>query len=190
MKVAKVVISIILLLSVLVTTAYAADPEGVVLSVKGFQTQEKTNWCWVACARNSVRFERSVLRSQTAAVKKVKGANVNEGGTIAEIEKAAEYISYSNEDYDAISKKLSFVNLKSQVKRNNITIACAGYYDSNNVRNGGHAVVIIGYVVNSNGNYVQYFDPWDGIPYICSYTQFCNGSYNNRKYDFTVYNNE
>lgn len=190
MKVAKVVISIILLLSVLVTTVYAEDYTFGLLSEYGFQKQEQSLWCWVACARNSVRFERSILRSQKSAVRKIKGKVVNTTGTITEIEEAAEYISYGNEDYDAIERTLSFINLKSQVKRGNVTIACAGYYDSQGNRNRGHAVVITGYLENAENNYINYFDPLDGVSYMCSYAEFCDGSFNKRKYDFTVYNNE
>jgi len=190
MKVAKVVISIILLLSVLATTAYAGDYTFGFLSENGFQQQEQSLWCWVASARNSVRFEKTILRSQKSAVKKIKGSVIDRDGTITEIEQAAEYISYGTEDYDAIEKNLSFSNLKSQVKRGNVTIACAGYYDSNNKRNGGHAVAITGYLENAQNNYINYFDPLDGVSYMCSYAEFCDGSFNKRKYDFTVYNNE
>lgn len=190
MKVAKVVISIILLLSVLVVTVYAEDYTFGFLSENGFQQQEQSLWCWVASARNSVRFERSILRSQKSAVKKIKGAVINDDGAITEIEEAAEYISYGTEDYDAIDRKLSFANLKSQVKRSNVTIVCAGYYDSQGNRNGGHAVVITGYLENEQNNYIYYFDPFDGVSYTCSYTEFCNGTLNNMKYEATVYNNE
>jgi len=191
MKVAKVVISIILLFSVLVTTVYASDDYGSLLLVpKGFQIQEKSNWCWVACARNSVRFERLILRSQKSAVKKIKGSDIDAGGSIFEIEEAAEYISYGNENYTGVKKKLSFDNLRKQLDRENITITCMGNYDGNDFRWGGHAVVIIGYIVGTNGRYIYYVDPADDSSHICSYESFCDGSYNNLKYDYTCYNNE
>lgn len=191
MKVAKVVISIILLFSVLVTTVYASDDYGSLLLVpKGFQTQEKSAWCWVACARNSVRFERLILRSQKSAVKKIKGSDIDDGGSILEIEEAAEYISYGNENYTGVKEKFSFDNLRKQLDRENITITCMGDYDRNDFRWGGHAVVIIGYIVGTNGRYIYYVDPADDSSHICSYESFCDGSYNNLKYDYTCYNNE
>ena len=190
MKIVKVVISIVLLLSVLVTTVYAGDYTFGFLSENGFQQQEQSLWCWVASARNSVRFERTILRSQKSAVKKIKDEVVNDSGTLTEIVRAAEYISYGTEDYVAIRKEMSFADLKNQVKRGNVTIACCGYYDSNGNRTGGHVVVITGYLENAQNNYIYYFDPLDGVSYTCSYTEFCNGSFNGMEYKETAYNNE
>ncbi len=190
MKIAKVVISIVLLVSLLVIPVYAEDYTFGFLSEYGFQQQKQSQWCWVACARNSVRFERTILRSQKSAVEKIKGDVVNETGTINEIRRAAEYISYDNEDYVAIKKSFSFENLKQQIKRGNITITCCGRYNQNGDKIGGHAVVVTGYLENEQNNYIYYFDPFDGVSYTCSYTEFCNGTLNNMKYEATVYNNE
>lgn len=52
-------------------------------------------------------------------------------------------------------------------------------------------VVIYGtqFIDNSSGNfyYIDYFDPWDATTHHCTYSDFCDGSYNDRRYDQTVY---
>ena len=58
--------------------------------------QEKSNWCWAASAENAVRWEMKISRTQKDAVRKIKGTIFNqypnEGGSLEEIVKAAEYI--------------------------------------------------------------------------------------------------
>lgn len=191
----KKLLTIILIISILVfsaTTIYAADG-GQLLASSGFEKQEKSNWCWVACARNSVHHETSNHRTQRAAVMHIKGTILDwypdEGGTISEIEEAAEYISKDTESYTGVSATRSFSFLKNEVELSNATITCAGYYN-NNVRNGGHAVVIIGYYISGSNNYIVYHDPWDNTSNTCLYSEFCDGSYNGRRYDYTCYNSE
>lgn len=175
-----------------VTAVYAAG--GTMLSTEGFEKQEKSNWCWAASAFNSAQYETKLHRTQKSAVKHLKGTSSdpypNLTGTISEIEQAAEYISFKLENYYGSSGTRSFDFLKNQVDLDNITIASAGYYN-NNIRNGGHAVVITGYYISSNNEQsLVYFDPFDGISYTCTYTEFCNGSYNSRRYDATCHNTE
>ncbi len=72
-----------------------------------------------------------------------------------------------------------------------MTIASAGYYNDNNIRNGGHAVVITGYYISANNEQsLVYSDPWDLTSHTCTYTEFCNGTYNSRRYDGTCHNTE
>lgn len=35
--------------------------------------------------------------------------------------------------------------------------------------------------------YIDYIDPWDKQAHHVTYSEFCDGSYNGRKYDGTVY---
>ena len=52
-------------------------------------------------------------------------------------------------------------------------------------------VIVYGvqFINNSSGlsYYVDYKDPIEGSNHHCTYEQFCNGGYNGRKYDQTVY---
>lgn len=175
-----------------VSIVYAGD--NVLLSTSGFEAQEKSNWCWVASARNSVHYETNNHRTQKAAVLHLKGSVLGEWypnvfGNISDIEDAAEYISKDNESYTGANVTGTFLFLKGQIDYRNITIACAGYYN-NNVRNSGHAVVITGYHTLAGKNHIVYHDPLDNQTYVCLYSQFCDGSYNERIYDQTCYNNE
>ena len=85
---------------------------------------------------------------------------------------------------------MEFFTNNTKFKKGYAVQAGAGYY-SGNVRNGGHMVVIYGtqFIDNSSGisNYIDYLDPWDATPHHCKFTDFCNGNYNSRKYDQTVY---
>ena len=182
----------LILIAILLTLSCFA--EGMVFSVLKFELQEKTNWCWVASAINAVHHEMENPRSQYTVVRQIKGTATNwypnEGGTIFEIEEAAEYASKNTESYTGVEATRSFNSLKNAIKNNdNAVVVCSGYYVQN-VRNGGHAVLIDGYAINTNGNYVQYFDPWDGTSHICTYESFCDGTYNGRIYDYTCYNTE
>ncbi len=170
-----------------------ATDEGVMLACNGFEKQEKTKWCWVASARNSVHYETDNHRTQKAAVYHIKGSLLNwypnETGTIYEIEEAAEYISKDTEDYYAVESTLSFVQLQMEVDYSNATIATAGYYN-NGVRTGGHAVVIYGYYISGTDEYILYHDPLDNTTHTCLYSDFCDGSYNSAIYEHTCINFE
>lgn len=192
----KRILTVLLVLSILtlsVTTIYAADG-GVMLASSGFEKQEKSNWCWVACARNSVHHETSNHRTPKAAVRHIKGSLLDwypdEAGSITEIEEAAEYISKNKESYTGLNAVYSFTGLKKEVDQKDATITCGGYYNSNNVRKGGHAVVVIGYYISGKDNCVIYHDPSNNVTYTCPFLEFCDGTYNGRRYDQTCYNNE
>ncbi len=151
--------------------------------------QEKSNWCWAASAENSVLYERNITRHQKDAVKYIKGGILNPypnvGGTAKDTKDAAQYISNYTENYGYIEEKQTYSFLKSQIDRQNITITMAGYY-KNNERTHGHATIIVGY--NDENRYITYFDPSDGKKYTCSYISYCDGSFNGRKFDMTIYN--
>lgn len=67
-------------------------------------------------------------------------------------------------------------------------INAAGYYNSSNARTGGHATLIMGWSTASGSQEIIYFDSLTGLLETCTYEQFCDGSFNGRKYDQTCYN--
>ncbi|MDE5993994.1 MAG: hypothetical protein K2G60_00625 [Oscillospiraceae bacterium] len=79
--------------------------------------------------------------------------------------------------------------MKNEIDDSNATIACVGYYN-NNIRTGGHAVVITGYYISNEANDINYYDPADGTFNTCSFSEFCNGYVYGGLYDQTCYNNE
>lgn len=64
----------------------------------GFQKQERTNWCWVASARNMAVTKVSkvnVVKSQSNVVQIIKGSIKNETGSLRETSKAVKIFNVS-----------------------------------------------------------------------------------------------
>lgn len=158
-------------------------------------TQAKSNWCWAACAEMAGKsVYASSTRSQYSVVYYLKGVASdpypNVSGYITDTEAGSEYVSYSNEDFRSTSSTWSFSQIATSLGNDNPVLASAGYY-SNGVRTGGHVVVIyLTQMIDSSSGtscYVKYIDPWDGASYYCTFDSFCDGSFNGRIYDRTVY---
>ncbi len=163
---------------------------------KNFVPQEKTKWCWAASAENSVRAVRTPTHSQKEAVKKIKGTVINpypnKGGTVQETADAAEYISNYKLDYFGVSTALSFSALNRQNAYGYAPVIIGGNYTD--IRTGGHAVILVDCYTIGGTQFIQYYecDKFNAIGgeglRRCSYNDFCNGRYNGRIYDQTVYN--
>lgn len=171
------------------TTVHAAFTNLYCSTVK----QAKPNWCWAASAENAILWEANPTKSQWAAVRYIKGTSTvpypNVPGTLSDSVKAAEYISDWKEDYTSKSYAASFTFLFNEVySYSNKVLLSAGYYNSSGTRTGGHMVTLYG--VNNSNNEIRYNDVWDDTTHITTYSKFCNGSYNGRKYDGTVNNTE
>ncbi len=153
--------------------------------------QDKDKWCWAASAENAIIWEGASGRTQWDAVKYLKGTFLdpypNYSGSIYDSAAAAEYISNNTETYTAVEAKEAYSFLGQQIWDRHPVIVGAGYYDSSGNRNGGHATLIIGYTFDGIEE-ITYYDSLTGTTETCTYTQFCDGSYNKRKYDQTCYN--
>ncbi|MGN0601162.1 MAG: papain-like cysteine protease family protein [Oscillospiraceae bacterium] len=157
--------------------------------------QAKSQWCWAACAEMAGKnVYPSSKRTQYTVVKYIKGSSSNSypnvTGTIANSATGSQYVAYNRKTFKSTASKWSFSKIVSSMRKGYAVEAGAGYY-SNGKRNGGHVVVISGtqFVDNSSGTfyYIDYIDPWDGSFHHCTYSSFCNGTYNSRKYDQTIY---
>ena len=130
-------------------------------------------------------------RTQWDAVFYIKGwlleTHPNVTGSIYDSKLAAEYISNYTESYISSQTTKTFSFLSEQIYNDHPVIVAAGYYSSTGTRNGGHATLIIGWS-KTNGNKIVYYDPLTGTYETCTFTAFCNGSYNGRQYDQTCYN--
>ena len=171
------------------STIYAYAVNSIMLDA-AYVKQQKTNWCWAAAAENAVIYERTNKYTQKDAVAKIYGSAVNVSGSLADSKAAAEYISNYNEDYSYINGRNSYSALRNRINNKHCVMVAGGYY-VNNVRNGGHMVLMFGYIdgttPTSNG-YIRYYDSEDGSRHLSYYDSFCNGSYNGRQYDQTVFN--
>ena len=150
-------------------------------------SQAKSNWCWAASAENAIRWEMTPTRTQWDAVGHIKGYSFPDvTGSLADTEKAAEYISNGTKDYTYVNEIRDFYWLRRElVTYSNYILLSAGYYDGD-IRVGGHMVCMTG--AEYDTQWIQYLDPADNTRYECSYQSFWNGYFNGRKYDRTVYN--
>lgn len=151
------------------------------------EKQEKSNWCWVATARGMARGEVFVGKSQTDAVIAVKGKNVNEGGTVKELEAAAEYFS-PGVNFTVRYKAFTFNEIVNSIEAGHIVGANWGYYYGT-VRNGGHSVFIVGYNSNNGQQIVVYCEPLIGEIVQKNYSEFVSRAekYYDVKYEQSIY---
>lgn len=151
--------------------------------------QDKSKWCWVACAQNSVKNIKGTAPSQKSAVVYVLGSDKNQGGTNAQTDKAAEYLSNNTLVYGHTSTGTikGFTFLASQIDKGYVNILSSGYY-VDGVRSSGHDVLMTGYEIKDSVQYIYYYDPYDGSTNYCKYKAFKNGTYNGAEYDGTIYN--
>ena len=61
---------------------YIEEPKYEYIPLEG---QQKSNWCWAASARMLSFSYYDVTKTQTQAVVYVKGADINDGGTVYEL---------------------------------------------------------------------------------------------------------
>ena len=158
--------TIILLLSVSISV-YAITT----LSVP-FYKQEKSNWCWAACARMVGKYYvPSSTKTQTQIVVEVKGSALNEAGTLGEIAQATSYVTNYGLTGDISFSTMSFNVVKSYINGNDPIQAL--------VRGGGsgHYYVIYGYNVSSGTNYLYLINPGDGHGKYVSYSDFKAGNW-------------
>ncbi len=147
--------------------------------------QEKTNWCWAASAQSSAKHMVSSAKTQTDAVVFVKGSNVNEGGTIFETARAANYFTNNKYVYTGYERKFSYVLFKAQIMANQIPIVFMGKYKYT-IRVRGHAVTVHAlYQGNKNEIILTYYDPWEDRDFQISYDNFCDNPNTGVQYDYT-----
>lgn len=162
--------------------------------------QAKDQWCWAASAEMAGSYLYPYIqRNQCAVVRFLCGTSSNPyPNKPAPIWRSADALRYTTDGHytvDYVTSSWSFGALTASVDANQPVMASAGYYNSAGQRQGGHMVVICGYVYDPNPPYgsiiqnILYNDPWinNNIRVQCSYAGFCDGSVNGRRYDGTVY---
>lgn len=176
-------------------TTVFVQPASTALNVTGV-VQEKTNWCWAACAEMAGKQAYpSSDRDQWDVVKEVKGTLFtpypNVGGGMSESIEGSEYVTYSTITFSKSGSDTSWETLCNNMAAGKAIQAQAGYYSSSGSRTSGHIVVIIECFVTGSATSVvkniRYIDPLDGLTHVCSYEEFCDGTYNGRMFDGIVY---
>lgn len=173
-------------------------------STTPLEGQRWTNWCWATSARMLVKHYYSSMpntRDQPNAVREVHGSIIDRGGNHVNAISAAGY--YRSADISinvlnltgAFGSRFSESTLRQFLDDNHVVYIARGHYSLSNVRNGGHATLIVGYTtVFVNGSMQYRFkinDPWPlseptewpdnyvdsttGQVLIRSYQWICNG---------------
>ena len=159
---------------------YIEEPKYEYIPLEG---QQKSNWCWAASARMLSFSYYDVTKTQTQAVVYVKGADINDGGTVYEAMEAASYYQNGANNLVAYEWKIySEQNIRRFIDDGHPIYIGRGWYDYNNekyIRSGGHATVIFGYIWNEKYNRYDYLirDPWpvnEGKTLIMSYQKLVN----------------
>lgn len=163
---------------------------------RAYVRQEKTNWCWAASAENSVWAFMQPAHTQREAVRKVKGTSAipypNKPGSLSEIAEAADYICNNRESYYGVATTLSFQSLKRYNENGYAPILISGKYTD--IRAYGHAVALVDCFVENGIEYVWYYECDQFSKNVkpgyhkCTFKKFCDGTYNEKIYDGTVYN--
>ena len=134
------------------------------------QKQEKSSWCWAACARMVGHYITKSAKTQSAIVKNVKGSVINEGASNAETKKAIQYAVGSNYSVKT-NGVVPMVNFVSSIYSQQHPAAIKITWNSGK----GHIVVIAG--VNSTSNTLYVIDPWESTPSKwMNFNAMCNGT--------------
>ena len=173
------------------TTAKAYIPAGVrgAYISREYVIQEKTNWCWAACAENACIAENMRIYSQWDAVNTIKGttsdAYPNQMGTSTDIKNAVAKISNDSLAYSVYGVK-AYDDIANMIYQGYPIIATTGVYSSNNYRLYGHAVLIVGWNNDGGTSRISYIDPIDAKNVVCTYAGFCDGTETLLKYEGSV----
>ncbi len=191
-RVLDVLIIVIVFAMLVSSSALAYIPPGVTNSnlYASYVTQQKSNWCWVACAQNATIQEGCNLYDQYFAVYVLKGYTPNfypdVTGTISDTEAAAEIMCDHSLNYVTAGVK-TFSFLSDKIYNGHSVIA--GYTYTYNGNTYGHMVLLMGWDTSTGINKLKYYDPGDGLYHIVTYAAFCSGMYNNSEYFCSCYVN-
>lgn len=130
-------------------------------------SQNKSKWCWAACALMLARSQGADFMTQSDIVTYVKGSAVNEMGTVVETEQAVRYIANNSfstikgTDHDTPDDDIVITNSAIKNKINAGYPIIFGVQLVSNNTNGGHMVLGYDYFNIAGGLFVDYHDPSD-----------------------------
>lgn len=163
---ASAILSTIILIAFLVSTAYAAYAE---LSVPRYQ-QEKSSWCWAAAARMAADYVYGgTIPSQTQIVTYIKGSAVNEAGSISETAASIEYATGGTKSASYTSAGSPWTYQKVKTSIDNLRPVVPLVNDGTS----GHYYVICGYEASTMR--IAVINPGNATRYTCSWEDFCAG---------------
>ncbi|MBR6293175.1 MAG: hypothetical protein IKR54_01165 [Lachnospiraceae bacterium] len=188
----KRLITVFILLTMVLSCAYIPAGHTGDILIGNYTSQALSNWCWVASAENAVRWEIHGIpdRNQWSTVYHYVNNPYNPypniTGDIYCSADAAAYMTYYQHIYIAVEAPMSYEFLAEQLYYSHPVICHSGHYQ-NGVRDYGHAVLVCGWSNGNNQENVIYYDQLTKQYNTCSYTSYCNGSYNGKIYEWTAF---
>ena len=148
--------SIFAIIGVLMISASLVVPSFALIRPITRHYQQKTNWCWVACAQMIGEYKNKLI-PQKSICKSVKGTTNNYAATIEETAQALANATGKTCAYKA--SKLKFSTVQSQIDDRRPLIAGLALVDYRTNTFSGHAVVISGYSTKHNKKRIRIVDP-------------------------------
>ena len=181
-----IILTMLLLVQLVPSIGALTQYDGVSVT---FIQQKQTAWCWAACAEMMGKaVYPSSARNQTLVVYILKGTDEestpNVGGTLSDCANGAAFVSYYNYTFSTSSSILPYQDLVTEMRANHPVVAGLRSESS------GHMVVINGTELRDTSSepeiYIHFVDPWDGQAHMCSYSDFCDGSYTGYEYKTAI----
>lgn len=158
--------------------------------------QNRSNWCWAACAEMAGKTAFSASqRTQDDVVNFLMGTEENptpnEPGFADEVASGANYVAHFQKTFVSEESALDFSEITYSLAKGYAIPAGYVFYNSSGEPRGGHMVTIyMTQFVDFGGTSeyrITYYDPWDGTSHTCAFEDFCDGTYTSGIYEASVY---
>ena len=140
--------------------------------------QNRDQWCWAAASLMAARTYVNTRVTQTDIVRNVKGAVINEGGTVDERLAAVKFATNGVVEFKAVAP-LTEAQMVACIDAGNPVMLCRGWYPDGKTRYGGHSTVVYGYQEVDGGYLFLIRDPWpvnQGTNEAWTYKQIVKGN--------------
>ena len=133
--------------------------------------QEKSQWCWVACAQMIIKtYDPNNIKTQAELVTELWGSDINKAANRTDIINVVEK-QFTNEDTGQKMVEGKYIQNPANMTDNQMRqildsgspiIYLVGKYKNNGERESGHFRVIYGYSMHNDGSCVYFvYDPWN-----------------------------
>ena len=142
--------------------------------------QNRDQWCWAAASLMAARTYVNTRVTQADIVRNVKGAVINEGGTVDERLAAVKFATNGTVEFKVVAP-LTQAQLVASIDAGNPVMLCRGWYPDGypGMRYGGHSTVLYGYQEVGGAYLFLVRDPWpvnQGANEVLTYSEIRKGS--------------
>lgn len=159
---------VVFLLLLFLVFSFSSTVHAGTLSVTRYE-QEKTNWCWAACAKMMGKYVSGTTYSQSQICSKIKGSIVNTSASDTEVSNALKYTTGKS---IAMYSKLTYSQFVQEIDSQNTPVTIAMFWPSSL---SAHNLVVSG--CGYGGQTLRLVDPASdcGTAWY-SYSDLCNGT--------------